>query len=774
MGFSDLRVLRLRPEFLRVRLLIFLLTLMPFATPQAENLSKNADLEEVLVTAFKREQLAERVPVSLMVLDAADLQRGGAATIESISDKVPNLTIDNAVTLAGSSAATSIYIRGIGQSDFLATTDPGVGLYLDDVYISRSIGSLLRLADIEQVEVLRGPQGTLYGKNTIGGAIKLRSHRPEAEKSLLTQITVGSDNRIDSLLRASGGISDNTNASISLARFTQDGYVDRPATGDQLGEVDSTVGRFSLLSDINREWEVFFSADATRNREMAGAATLVDTFELCPSGVAAPFCDGNSPEGAPPGQVFFFNNVSPVTERAGGVPGESRYDGRWVPQDKDLSFGTAEAISNLDIWGAQTSVRWQGESLEFRSITALRALDAYFTRDADHSPYQIYFTSADVQHRQFSQELQLSGHGDDFNWLTGLYYLSESADDDSRLYLASLDIQSGGQEINSDSLAAFAQVEYAITQRWNIILGGRYTRDKKTYLPNQSIIFSHPALVPPQPPSGAVIVPADKSTADFSDPTFNLALQYLFSEQSMLYASYATGFKSGGFVQRNQVPKAALPQFKPETSHTVETGFRHFSPEKRLRMNAAIFHTEYEDIQVRVIEVAGFAPITANAAAAEISGLELDAEIDLGAQWHLNLAAGYLDARYTDIGQGLADIAVDSQFVNTPEWSGVLGLHHAATIGTTTLTTRVDWSYQSSVYNDAENTPALYQGAYQLTNFSMDWQPASERWGLEAGARNILDERYIVSGNANRSLGSTVASYNRGRELFLKLRWLFN
>lgn len=770
----------------------------PYSKELERELEKESEkaLEEMIVSAQKREQSISQVPLSLAVIDGDSLVLDGAKHIAAISQKIPNMTFDDRVTLAGSSAASSIYIRGIGQSDFLSTTDPGVGVYVDGVYLSRSMGSLLDVVNIDRIEVLRGPQGTLYGRNTVGGAINVVTQKPEADTAARMRMTIGADQRQEIVLTGNGQLSEGLNIRAHLGAFTRDGYVRRLPSlnangdrfdGDYLGDEDSWVAQLSFDYHPSKNVSIFFSADATHTDDSAGAATLVGTFELCPNGVEAAFCDANTPNGGVPGQVFFFNNIAPITAYAGGVVGESHYGDEWIAyeggddnardfSDETLvSYGTGEALSLLDVWGGQVTFNWGLPFANFKSITAYRTFDSYFSRDADHSPYTIYHTSAEVNQRQFSEELQLSGDSlnERLTWLIGLYYLQENVQDDSTLDLASLTIQSGGDNIEHQSLAAFFHGDVLLAPKWSLILGGRVTNEVKQYTPTQYLIFSHPALVPPQPPSGAVIVPSNVNKTEFSNTSYRLGFQYDAMPSTLLYGSLATGFKSGGFVQRNQVAKDELRLFKPEHSTTIEFGLRSEFWMNRARFNAAVFNTDYRDIQVRVIEVAGFSPITANAAQARIDGLEWDLTVQLTKQFAVRSAMGFIDAHYTQIGDDLSDVSLASRFVNTPDFSSSLGFSYEASVMQGNMVSRLDWGYTSDVYNDAENTALLKQKANHQMNTSLSYRPASKKWRTIAGVKNILDKKTIVSGNANRSLGSIVASYSRGRQWYITGEWEF-
>ena len=725
----------------------------------------------IVVTAQKREQNIQDVPISMFATSGDELEAMGVSDISAIADLTPNVTMDNAITGAGSSAVTSVYMRGIGQSDFLVTTDPGVGLYLDGVYLSRSVGSLLDIVDIERVEILRGPQGTLYGKNTVGGAINVISKQPSDEQSISAKLTFGSDNSLDGILSANIPLSENLYSNITLASFRQDGYVNRPLVGDKLGDDDTLAARASLLYQPTETLSLSLTADYTRSREQGSAETLIDTFVLCPAAVLAPFCDFHAPAGAPPGQAFLFNNVPPVNPSILSAEPDL-YDDSWISNDNYISFGTGQHISDVDIRGINLTVDWELPAFDVKSITAYRSLDTFYIRDADQSPFQIVSTFSDVEQTQFSQELQLSGQSldDSLSWLVGGYYMKEEADDSSQLILATLVIQSGGTDIDTESKAAFAQATYNVTDALGLTAGIRYTDDQKSYLPTQFIAWSHPALAPPQPPSGAVVIPADINAIDFSKTTYRLGLDYHYSDNVMSYLTYSTGFKSGGFVQRNQAPLPQLPTFEPEEVAVVEAGFKSTLFDNQLRLNGSIFQSDYENIQVKVIELLGFAPITANAAEGEVTGLELEFEALITDNFSIVGGLGYLDAKYTEIGPSIADISLDSKFANTPEHSANASFIYDYDSDFGLITSRLDWSYRSEVYNNAENTPVFLQDAVHLMNASIVYrrpESGGMTWYVSLSLRNLTDEEYIVNGEASRTFGNITATYARKREWYL-------
>jgi iron complex outermembrane receptor protein len=726
-------------------------------------------LAEVVVTAQLRPERLHDVPISIAVVGGETLQAIGASDISEAVQFVPNVSFDNVVTQSGGTLASSIYIRGIGQSDFLQTTDPGVGLFVDGVYVARSVGSVLDAAEVERVEVLRGPQGTLYGRNTIGGAINVTLQPPGDTRALLGRVTTGSDDRFDTYLRLDAPVGERLRTRWSFASFGQAGYVTRPAIGDRLGNRHGRVARGAVVWEPSKLLKASFAADYTRRRERGVPATLLRVVQTCPRGTtnAVGGCDAFA---ATPGQTYLFNNVPPVNRSAGGAGvGSSVYDRRYVSGDPYVNLGTGDEVSELDLWGASLTLDARVGGVAVRSITAWRTFDAYFVRDTDAAPFAIGVPSSTVEQRQFSQELQLLGSSfdDRLDWVGGLYFFDELADDDSDFRTASFVAQSGGVDIGGRAYAPFAQATWRFTPRLALTGGARYTEERRTYTPTQFFESS----VTGTPPPGLVIVPPVENRLEYSKPTWRVALEGKPAEDTLVYLSWATGFKAGGFVQRNQVPRPTLPTFGPETVEVVEVGAKATALDRRLSASVAVFSGDYEDLHIRIIEPVSFSPITSNAGDARIRGAETEFEAALHPRLRLTGAVGWLDAEYRRIEPTVPDLTLQSKLTDSPEWSANLGLVGTLPLAAGTLSGRVDWIYRSAHYNDAENTPELRQGAFGLLNLSATWSAAvgDGSWSVTGGVRNATDERYIVSGYALAAQGPIAGTYARPREWFLTL-----
>ena len=375
-------------------------------------------LEELVVTARRREEGLQNAPIAISAYTGETLEYRGVTKLDEITRFVPNLTIENNPSFGGASNSAAIYIRGIGQKEFLPTSEPGVGLYVDGVYIARSVGAILDLIDIERLEVLRGPQGTLFGRNTIGGAINITTVTPEPGDEFGGEIgaAYGADDRINLRGALNIPMGDTLAARVSVASFQQDGYVDR-SDGIDLGDDDTITGRLAVAWRPSDRLSLDFRLDATRDKENGPAMELlgIDFTDLSQlNGLVA---------AVPPPMAFVHNittaAVGPgqpcaATDAAGnGITSNPNspncYDNRYVGKD-GKNDGTAPARSESDVLGLSADISYEiNDNLTLRSITAWRDLDSEFARDGDHSPHRISQFQDTLEQTQFTQELQLLG-----------------------------------------------------------------------------------------------------------------------------------------------------------------------------------------------------------------------------------------------------------------------------------------------------------------------------------------------------------------------------
>lgn len=756
-----------------------------------------AQLDEIVVTARKRAENLQDTPISIAAFTSAALESRGIVRAEELASITPNLVYQENPGGGGSASNAAVFIRGVGQSDFIPTVDPGVGLYVDGVYIARSVGALLDLVDVDRIEVLRGPQGTLFGRNTIGGAVSVSTIKPQFQFSAKASATAGSDRRHEVKAWVNVPLTRTMAATMSVASIQQDGYVSQPAAGEDLGDRGRLVGRVALRWQSD-EVELNVAADGTRIREngapfvLRGVNFASNAFNpqglpLLPPGSAPRpgFYVINPPADVPVDNFSLFNNYiatlvaqagnclglgAPVYSPAADQSNPACYGPQYVAASSRRNLGTFPSRSDDDLWGVQASLDWQlADQLNLKSISAYRHLHSDFQRDGDASPLTIFHLADELSQRQFSQELQLQGRSlhDSLKWIVGLYYFNERAINPNIVDFAAIKALSGGTS-ETRSLAEFAQATYSIATQWDVTAGLRYTRDRKSFLPDQRVLDNKGGPFP----IGLPLLPPITVDGTFSKLTPMLNLAYKPSGTSMLYATYSEGFKSGGFTQRVFPPLPATPSFQPEKVRSYEIGTKTTWLANRLRLNLAAYYTDYKDIQVQIFRA--IAPITDNGGRARVKGFEFESEFAPVAGWLLQANVGLTDAAYTEIAPGATELSRRSSFAFVSKWSGSLTLQKEFRLPASgTVVPRLDWSARSRYFNDALNTAAIEQPGYGLFDGAVSWTSPRQTYSASAGVHNMLDRQYILGGYFTPGSGVEVVMPARGREWFATLRTQF-
>ena len=730
-----------------------------------ENNSRISGLmEEVTVTARKREEGLQDTPISISAFTGDSLEARGVAQVNDIQNFTPNLTFQNGAAFGGASSSAVIFIRGIGQSDFLPTVEPGVGLYVDGIYYGRSVGSVLDLIDIERVEVLRGPQGTLFGRNTIGGAISIVSKKPAEEFGGYVETTIGSDSRFNGKASVDIPLSDTVFTKFSVASLSQDGYVDQRGVGSDLGDDETLTGRFALLWQASDNVEVNWSVDASRDRE-AGVPYVVNSAFYTDISPSPNFVLINNT--APP---FGCGAVPPNVE--GSLANPNCYNAQYFSEGS-VNSGD-KSFSNVDTFGTSVTVDWAiNENMEFKSITSFRQIDSEFAYDGDASPIRIQYITDDFEQEQITQEFQLQGTAldDSLNWIVGLYYFKEYGTNINPVFFRIVDLQSGGHYEN-DSQAIFSQITYDFTDRWSITAGLRYTDDTKRFDPDQFVIngFGNPLL-----PSGTPALPPGEVEQGADDYTPMVNVSFQWTDELMVYATFSEGFKGGGFHQRVFPPLPEVPSFDPETVKSYELGFKYANDEGSLRVNGAVFQTDYSDLQITNFTLV--APVLVNAGDATIDGFELDLQASPFDTWFFEAAVGYLDGDYDSLNPGVVagGVALNNELERLSKWTGSLGIVKEFDLGDAGLmSARLDWSYRSEFFFDALNTSEIAQdGSYEVVNFNLSWDSADDRFGMKLGVTNLTGEEYALAGSFNGSFGQFNQVYARDTEWTLTGKYRF-
>lgn len=725
-------------------------------------------LEEVVVTARKREESLQDAPISITAFSGEGLEQRNITGLADISQITPNLVFNASAPISGSSATASVFIRGVGQNDYTLVTEPGVGIYVDGVYIARSVGGALDLVDVERIEVLRGPQGTLFGRNTIGGAISITSKKPAEELGGKVQLTLGDDDLRDFKGKLNLPISESLMSSISISSRQRDGFVKNLQNGLDLGDDDSLSGRVTLRWLPSESVSVDLAVDATKERENGAASYAVAADGLSPLGAA--------------NNVVFLGHLG-CAPPPGPIGNSNCFNSQWVTNGKRISNGTHPQYSELDIWGMGLTVEWEiSDNLSLKSITSYRDLDSAFSQDADNSPVQQDHITHQYQQEQFSQEFQLLGSfmDDRLQTVLGIYYFEEEGEDVNIVSFPVVLLHSGGS-IDNESKAIFGQLTYDITDALSMTLGLRYTEDEKIFLPDQYVL--DPRLSGAPPPNGFGYVPGtrmlpfEKVPTDIDEVTPMLNVSYDISDTAMAYFTYSEGYKSGGYDQR-VFPRTSdfkAPSFEPEFVDSYELGFKYNSDDNRFRANGALFFMDYTDLQIAVVNN-NVDVVTRNAGEAEIKGLELELAFIPVDNWMLEASLGYTDAEYTSLSPGAiqAGLSKNHELVNTPEWSisAAVSYTHPFDSGAS-LAFRLDGSHRSEVFFDITNTEVIAQDDVDLVNFSVNFQSAGA-WSLGAGITNLGDEDYHI--NAFQHLNPFGIAYvnpAREREWWLRVGYEF-
>ena len=759
------------------------------------------EIEEVLVTARRRVETLQDVPVSVSALQGEALRLQQVYRADQLGTLVPNLVFKPVAPSSGSSSVGQMFIRGIGQSDFTPVTDPGVALYLDGVYLARAPGNVLDFVDIDGVEVLRGPQGTLFGRNAIGGAIKVHTRRPATDRrDGALELRLGTDDLRAFTARINQPLAPDLAVNGVAYVERQDGYVTRLTDGLDTGDRDRWGVRAAVQWTPGDRLSLFLVADITGIDEngaptVSGGVNDRQPFATFGNGVLAS-CEavrinprfnatpaGGPPTFPPPGAP---SGSAPGCYGAASIPGPYRSEGTY-PLASVLDSGglTLELAAGL------------GDAWELLSTTGYRTLDLFTSRDGDNTPANIFATRDDYGHDQLSQEFQFRYDGGGrFQGVVGLYGLREDGFNAVDVTLPGGAIRSGG-EYDNRSWAVFGHGTLDLTDRLSASLGLRYTQDRKQFLPDQysqgdASMGGVPGffpntwpelagqyLGPTGPlPAGTRLLDFRTSTVRFDHTDVSLGLRYRFSSSLMTYVNYSTGYKSGGFDQRftGPTPDGLPSTFGPEEVDSLELGAKGSLLTGRLRWQLALFEADYDDLQIIVRET--FNPLTVNAGRARIRGGELEAEWALSGSLDLRLALGHLDASYRDLSESAqaSGVRLDNALVNAPEWTANLGVQHVLRLGDGgRLTSTLDVGWVDETWNDAVNSVQIRQDPYTEVNGSLAWDLPGDRWQLVAAVRNLLDETWLVTGN---SAFDTAASYveqvwSRPRQWELVVRYDF-
>jgi len=804
-------------------------------------------LEEVVVTAQRRSENQQDVPLAITSVSGEALEAKGLNDVASIGGITPNATLKSSASFGGSGSILVSYIRGIGQNDFAFNLEPGVGIYIDGAYLARNIGANVDLLDIQNIEVLKGPQGTLFGRNSIGGALNITTRDPGYEFGGKGEVTTGKFGRLD--VRGTVDIplvADELTMGVAFSSKNRDGWQKRipydgdrgnhpflggldagavygntdgaqlfpitdPATPSESGDQDSYSIRTKLLWEPTERFTARLIGDYQDVDQGAAPFSLmsvnpqaayVGIYNACITGIpdviaAVDAGAAAAGAGAPGGVTSLCNSVrgnpgsptgtqpSLVSEAGQHLP----YDNRYVTGDPDVSYASGANYDKLESWGINLTLDYQlSDTMSLKSITTYRELESAFGVDIGGAPFSaLNPTFADDQ-EQWSQEFHLSGvaWNDRWNYLIGAYFFHEEGlHDDAVPFTAGLiQIYSPDFDYETDAQAIFMHNNIALTEKLGLTFGIRYTEEDKSLIGTQrdenafaQQLVQLPAFVFPDPNDIYLLYPQGENEQDFDDVSYRIGFEYSFNDDLMVYTSFATGYKGGGWTTRVTAPlfdlntfeRLGAPTFDPEEAETFEVGIKSELFDGRARLNAAAFMTNYDDMQLTFQD--GTSPVTANGGDGEIKGVETELEAVLTDNWSVDASLGYIKAEYVSTRPGVLLTGAED-FVNTPEWTAHIGSSYQVNTDMGTVTPRIDWMFQTETYNDEANTPILRSSSYGIINASVNFETHDSGWAVQAGVTNLTDKREIVSGYTN---GEAIyaATFNRPREWYLTLRKTF-
>lgn len=724
-------------------------------------------LDEIVVTARRLPEPLQTIPVSVVSLTDEDLEARSVTNLRDLQNFVPNLTYAPSQNVG--EAAGNIFIRGIGQEDFVPGTEPGVGLYLDGVYVARTLGALMNLTDIARVEVLRGPQGTLFGRNTIGGAINVVSRKPEQTPGGSVGLILGSFERVEVRAILNQPLSESLSARLSVGAVSRNGYLRRLPAPPGLapfsqvnsapeGADRSQAGRLQLRLRMSESLTLDFSLDGSRRR----------------NGQSATHIDGVDP------QVGILRDLNRLI-REGRLPGPEITDDI-RPESLLESHASGDSFTHQDIWGASIVFTNAFAGAELKFIGAYRAQRSRVRTDIDGLYFDINRGNFPADEQHYSAELQITGNRGRLSYTSGLFFLGERSrripgdgaiPNFIRATCACLfspvnlprstepDIRFGG-----NSFAGYFQATYELANRLSATLGARYSHERKTLDVRLRRLNSELQLTD-------IIVATGTNEGTWDPFTWRAGLEYQVKPDLMVYGSVAKGFKSGGFNSRavETLPNLGLIAFRPEIALTYEVGLRSQWFGNRLRFNATLFHTDYRDLQLRQQTIVGSQVTTLidNAARARIRGLEVELTAIPLEGVKLSAAYGHLDPRYLDV-DGVSELTLLSQFQRSPRHSVTASLHYSQILPSGDLSLHADVSYRSREQFQIASSP-YDQSGYALLGARITYQPRGHPWSFALFGTNLTDARYRVAGrDLTSQAGFAYSTIALPRQLGIEVR----
>ena len=716
------------------------ITLSTISTAPVLGAQEGMVIEEIIVSAQRRNESLQNVPISISAFDSESLAVNEIRSLDEIAARTPGL-----VSTPRNPAQPLFFIRGIGSNLIDAAAEASVVVFVDDVYIGRGGGMNFDLYDLDRIEVLRGPQGTLFGRNVVGGLIHVVTAKPEAETTARIQATAGNYDRIDMNAALGGALADDLFAKVAVSSRKRDGYVRNDTTGNKVFDEDSRSLRGQLRWLPNDDLDVLLTGDVYRERTNGDPRKVLGE-----------------------GDQFDISSPDPLTV-------EAREDG----------------FQNRDLWSLSLNATADVGFGELTSITAYRDLDYSFFSDFLGVPLTDVtigsLNAIDERSQQYSQELRLAGLAQEgsLEWVGGLYYIRERTKRDDFLQ-QDFDTATGGmplglsgqvlfpQDNTTDGYALFGEVTWHASERLRLTAGARQSWDRKR-VRLQGIDVTQAGLPLKPPPLQQEFDVSESERWNAFTPRF--AVSYDLQDDVMVYASAARGYKSGGFQGIPTDGASASVPYDPEFAWSYEAGIKSRFWDGRAQVNANLFYTDYTDLQVSQL-IGADQVVVGNAADAEVKGIEIEWIALLARDLRFTGSYGYLDATFDrfDAPPASGGDLSGNRLPRAPKHKLNLALQYERPLvpGWQVLA-RVDWSYSSSFFFDPRNRtfPAEgdRQGAYDLLDARIALTRSDDRLELALWGKNLTDERYKTYIGVFAPLNQAFVTFGVPRTYGATLTW---
>ena len=695
--------------------------------------SAETTVGDIVVTAQRRSENIQKTPLAITAFSQDSIEQQKLTTFRDLSGRIPGLLAPKRST----AYTTQTYaIRGIGEID--TYPEPSVAVYVDDVYLARTVGSVYDTPDLERVEVLRGPQGTLYGRNSSAGAIRFITREPTSDLSGEAGITYGSYRNLELKGRLSGPIlaDDKLNGSISLIRHTRRGWTRSVPLDRWVNDLDLTVLRLKLQSQVTDRLKLTFSADGMTDHSSQSYYTPV-----------------NQPDGVATGAAT----------------------------DPDLTWSNTLPYNRTQVGGMSLTAAYEiDDHLTFKSVSALRGMHGPIYYDNDGVTWIKGDSSAGFDQHYRTQEFDLNGEWDRFNFVVGAYYFYEFFHNDRLSQSAASPLNNVGRISHSDSIlrtesgAVFGQLNYKLTDKLTATVGGRYTIDNRKFVNVGAVQGGRPLVYPLPADVDSLFTPAaarfDVTTpwTSFSSFTPKLAVQYDWTPDILTYASYSQGFKSGGYDIRATTAVSSATPYRPQVTTTYEVGLKSKLFDSRFTANLAVFYNRIKDFQVRATDVVTKENQLLNAGDANSRGVELELAAVPIDGLKLTGSVAWLKTGYDTFTANLpANVAgrttlLGLDFPFAPKWQIAGSASYRLPLRTSgDWRIGVDAQYEARRYIDIFNTVQTLVQPQTFVNGTVNYTSADQGWSGGVAVKNIFDLRRNQAGGYNPANAGAEALYYR-------------